>query len=256
MIFLGCHHGGLGSPSAWFCAGFVWHLVSLWLLTRRTTATWWWSVWIRAVSSHWVNCFCALFYLKDHSYARTWAITALVLFFTVPFIITRKFWGLKNASFLWSERYHTTLFIIQGSQWMGIILEGRTGENDRLFFYISFCSCSVSASQRTAITYSRSKVKSIIIIIMVILCTLSVTFLLVSPHILQISRKLGSAPPMEEEHKYFSSLQIEKMNVHTGFKQLLPGDSGWASPDMSSLCPHSKLTKNWAAITNELLSMS
>lgn len=60
---------------------------------------------------------------------------------------------------------------------MGIILEGRTGENDRLFFYISFCSCSVSASQRTAITYSRSKVKSIIIIIiMVILCTLSVTF--------------------------------------------------------------------------------
>lgn len=61
---------------------------------------------------------------------------------------------------------------------------------------------------------------------------------------------------MEEEHKYFSSLQIEKMNVHTGFKQLLPGDSGWASPDMSSLCPHSKLTKNWAAITNELLSMS
>lgn len=109
---------------------------------------------------------------------------------------------------------------------MGIILEGRTGENHRLFFCISFCSSSVSPSQRTVIMYSRSKVKSIIIIIMVILCTLSVTFLLISPHVLQISRKLGSVPPVEQEHKYFSSLQMEKMNVHTGFKRLVPGDLG------------------------------
>lgn len=63
-------------------------------------------------------------------------------------------------------------------------------------FIFLFCSSSVSPSQRTAIMYSRTKVKSIIIVIMVILSTLSVTFLLISPHILQISRKFGSVSPM------------------------------------------------------------
>lgn len=30
---------------------------------------------------------------------------------------------------------------------------------------------------------------------------------------------------MQQEHKYFSCLQMEKLNVHAGFKQLLPGYS-------------------------------
>lgn len=99
----------------------------------------------------------------------------------------------------------------------------------------------------------RPKVKSITIIMVILLVQL---FLLISQCILQICRQLGSVLPTEQEHMSFSRLQMEDLNMHTCFKQILPGDSGWTSPDMSSLCPHSKLTENWAAITKELLSMS
>lgn len=93
---------------------------------------------------------------------------------------------------------------------------------DRSFIFL-FVLVLFPPSQSTAIMYSRCKVKSIIVI-MVIVCTLSATFLLISLHVLQISRKPGSVPLMEQEHKYFCSSQMEKLNVHTGFKQLVPGD--------------------------------